>query len=41
MTETPGRYDVGSSTSDEPQFEEHIVHTTAAIRITGAKQQSL
>lgn len=39
MTETPERYDVGSSTSDKPQFEEHLVHTSAAIRITGSKQE--
>ena len=36
MTETPGVYDVGDRT---PQFEEHLVHTSAAIRITGANQK--
>jgi hypothetical protein len=39
VSETPGRYDVGSSTSDKPQFEEHLVHTSAGIKITGAKQE--
>lgn len=36
MSETPGIYDVGDRT---PQFEEHLVHTSAGIRITGAKQE--
>jgi hypothetical protein len=36
MTETPGVYDIGDCT---PQFEEHLVHTSAGIRITGAKQE--
>jgi hypothetical protein len=36
MTETPGVYDVGDCT---PQFEEHLVHTSTAIRITRAKQE--
>ncbi len=45
MTETPGVYDVGDSeallrSADRtPQFEEHLVHTSAGIRITGAKQE--
>jgi hypothetical protein len=36
MTETPGVYNVGAPT---PQFEEHLVHTSADIRITGANQK--
>jgi|SRR5919199_2752189 hypothetical protein len=40
MTEEPGIYDVGGSQSDEPpRFEEHLVHTSAGIRITGNKQE--
>lgn len=35
MTEQPGIYDVdGSETNEPPRFEEHLVHTTAGIRIT-------
>ena len=36
MTEIPGVYNVGDRT---PQFEEHLVHTSADIRITGANQK--
>ena len=36
MSETPPTYNVGDRT---PQFEEHLVHTSAGIRITGAKQE--
>jgi hypothetical protein len=40
MTEEPGIYDVGGSQPTEPpRFEEHLVHTTAGIRITGHKQE--
>ena len=45
MSETPPTYDVGASVAlrrradRTPQFEEHLVHTTAGIRITGAKQE--
>jgi hypothetical protein len=40
MTEEPGIYDVGDSQPNEPpRFEEHLVHTSASIRITGHKQE--
>jgi hypothetical protein len=40
MTEEPGIYDVGDSQPNEPpKFEEHLVHTSASIRITGHKQE--
>lgn len=35
MTETPQRLETSDRT---PQFEEKLVHTSAGIRITGAKQ---
>jgi hypothetical protein len=40
MTEEPGIYDVSDSRPNEPpRFEEHLVHTSASIRITGHKQE--
>jgi hypothetical protein len=40
MTEEPGIYDVGGSVTNEPpKFEEHLVHTSASIRITGHQQE--
>jgi hypothetical protein len=40
MTEELGIYDVGGSVTNEPpKFEEHLVHTSASIRITGHKQE--
>ena len=40
MTEQFGIYDVGGSVTNEPpKFEEHLVHTTAGIRITGHQQE--
>ena len=40
MTEQPGIYDVGGSQPNEPlRFEEHLVHTSATIRITDHKQE--
>jgi hypothetical protein len=40
MTEEPGIYDVGDSQPNEPpKFEEHLVHTSASIRITGHRQE--
>jgi hypothetical protein len=40
MTEEPGIYDVSDSQPNEPpKFEEHLVHTSASIRITGHQQE--
>lgn len=40
MTEEFGIYDVGDPQPNEPpRFEEHLVHTTAGIRITGHKKE--
>lgn len=41
MTEEPGVYNYtdDSPANEPPSFEEHLVHTSAGIRITGAKQE--